>query len=229
MHAEAIARELGVAEVIIPEFPGAFSAWGMLGSDVRRDLSAQYYVHEDQLERADLARVLSELVAAADAELEAQGVPVERRRFEQAIDMRYEGQDYTLTVPLTDAGEPGLSDFAERISARYSEQHRRRYGHATPEAKVEFVSVRVTGLGANEFGHLTGERYSEDDIAARSASVWFDGRAWDTPIRRRDSLPIGDTVAGPLLIVEDTTTTVVSPRASVRRETLGHLTMEVQA
>lgn len=229
MHAEAIARELGIAEVIIPEFPGAFSAWGMLGSDVRRDLSAQYYVHEDQLDRSDLASVLADLVSEADGELARQCVPADRRRFEQAIDMRYAGQDYTLTVPLTELDEPTLEDFAARISARYSEQHRRRYGHATPEAKVEFVSIRVTGLGANEFGHLTGERYREDDIAARSASVWFDGRSWETPIRRRDSLPIGEAIAGPMLIVEDTTTTVISPRASIRRETLGHLTMEVQA
>lgn len=229
MHAEAIARELGVTEVLIPEFPGAFSAWGMLGSDIRRDLSAQYYVHEDQLDADHLGAAIDALSATADAELDGQGVAQHLRRFERAIDMRYEGQDYTLTVPLHEGEEPGMPGFAARISARYSEQHRRRYGHATPEAKVELVSLRVTGLGTNEFGHLTGERYREDAMGARTAQVRFDGRAWETPIRRRDSLPIGETIAGPLLIVEDTTTTVVSPRASIRRETLGHLTMEVQA
>lgn len=229
MHAEAIARELGVTEVLIPEFPGAFSAWGMLGSDIRRDLSAQYYVHEDQLDADHLGAAIDALSATADAELDGQGVTQQLRRFERAIDMRYEGQDYTLTVPLHEGEEPGMPGFAARISARYSEQHRRRYGHATPEAKVELVSLRVTGLGTNEFGHLTGERYREDAMGARTAQVRFDGRAWETPIRRRDSLPIGETIAGPLLIVEDTTTTVVSPRASIRRETLGHLTMEVQA
>lgn len=229
MHAEAIARELGVTEVLIPEFPGAFSAWGMLGSDIRRDLSAQYYVHEDQLDADHLGAAIDALSATADAELDGQGVAQQLRRFERAIDMRYEGQDYTLTVPLHEGEEPGMPGFAARISARYSEQHRRRYGHATPEAKVELVSLRVTGLGTNEFGHLTGERYREDAMGARTAQVRFDGRAWETPIRRRDSLPIGETIAGPLLIVEDTTTTVVSPRASIRRETLGHLTMEVQA
>ncbi|MGO2138788.1 MAG: hydantoinase/oxoprolinase family protein [Leucobacter sp.] len=229
MHAEAIARELGVTEVLIPEFPGAFSAWGMLGSDIRRDLSAQYYVHEEQLDADHLGAALDALSATADAELDGQGVAQQLRRFERAIDMRYEGQDYTLTVPLHEGEEPGMPGFAARISARYSEQHRRRYGHATPEAKVELVSLRVTGLGTNEFGHLTGERYREDAMGARTAQVRFDGRAWETPIRRRDSLPIGETIAGPLLIVEDTTTTVVSPRASIRRETLGHLTMEVQA
>lgn len=229
MHAEAIARELGVTEVLIPEFPGAFSAWGMLGSDIRRDLSAQYYVHEDQLDADHLGAAIDALSATADAELDGQGVARQLRRFERAIDMRYEGQDYTLTVPLHEGEEPGMPGFAARISARYSEQHRRRYGHATPEAKVELVSLRVTGLGTNEFGHLTGERYREDAMGARTAQVRFDGRAWETPIRRRDALPIGETIAGPLLIVEDTTTTVVSPRASIRRETLGHLTMEVQA
>ena len=229
MHAEAIARELGVHEVLIPEFPGAFSAWGMLGSDVRRDLSTQYYVHEDQLDTVHLGDALQGLVASADAELAEQGVREELRRFERAIDMRYEGQDYTLTVPLEDGEEPGQAGFTAVISARYSDQHRRRYGHSTPEAKVECVSLRVTGLGTNEFGHLTGERYREDAIGERSAQVRFDGAVWETPIRRRDALPVGETIPGPMLIVEDTTTTVVSPRASIRRETLGHLTMEVQA
>ncbi len=196
---------------------------------MRRDLSTQYYVHEDQLDTVHLGDALQGLVAAADAELAEQGVREELRRFERAIDMRYEGQDYTLTVPLEDGEEPGQAGFTAVISARYSDQHRRRYGHSTPEAKVECVSLRVTGLGTNEFGHLTGERYREDAIGERSAQVRFDGAVWETPIRRRDALPVGKTIPGPMLIVEDTTTTVVSPRASIRRETLGHLTMEVQA
>ncbi len=229
MHAEAIARELGVSEVLIPEFPGAFSAWGMLGSDVRRDLSAPYYVHEQQLDPADLAGVVRDLTGQADDELERQAVPEERRRFEQAIDMRYEGQDYTLTVPLMHADEPLEGDFVPRIAARYGEQHRQRYGHSTPDADVEFVSIRVTGFGANEFGHLTGERSPGGDEADRSITVVFDGGRWETPIRRRDSLPVGESVPGPILVVENTTTSVVSPRASIRREALGHLTMEVQA
>ncbi|WP_026378440.1 hydantoinase/oxoprolinase family protein [Agromyces italicus] len=229
MHAEAIARELGVTEVLIPEFPGAFSAWGMLGSDVRRDLSAQHYVHQNELDRRELAASVQRLIESAGDELGAQRVPAERRRFEQAVDMRYEGQDYTLTVLLDDAAEPARDDFIERVAERFGRQHNARYGHSTPEAPVEFVSVRVTGFGVNPFGHLTGERHEAAASVARSAPIVFDGRSHPTPVLRRDALPIGQTIAGPVLVVEETTTTVVSPRASIRREAAGHLVLELNA
>ncbi|RXZ51636.1 hydantoinase/oxoprolinase family protein [Agromyces binzhouensis] len=229
MHAEAIARELGLAEVLIPEFPGAFSAWGMLGSDVRRDLSAQHYVHQNELDRRELAASVQRLIDSAGEELGAQRVPTDRRRFEQAVDMRYEGQDYTLTVLLDDPAEPARDDFLERVAERFGRQHAARYGHATPEAPVEFVSVRVTGFGVNEFGHLTGERHEAAASVTRTVPIVFDRATHQTPVLRRDALPIGETLAGPVLVVEETTTTVVSPRASIRRESAGHLVLELNA
>jgi N-methylhydantoinase A len=229
MHAEAIARELGVSEVLIPEFPGAFSAWGMLGSDVRRDLSAQHYVHQNELDRRELAASVRGLIDAAGDELATQRVPEERRRFEQSVDMRYEGQDYTLTVQLEDADEPAREDFLARVADRFGRQHAARYGHSTPEAAVEFVNVRVTGFGVNAWGHLTGERHEASAAVTRSAQIVFDGIAHPTPIIRRDALPIGRVVEGPALVVEETTTTVVSPRASIRRDPAGHLVLELNA
>lgn len=229
MHAEAIARELGVSEVIIPEFPGAFSAWGMLGSDVRRDLSTQHYVHQDELDRAQLADSVRQLVRAAGDELGAQRVPAGNRRFEEAVDMRYEGQDYTLTVLLDGPEEPENEDFVEQIARRFGRAHNDRYGHSTPDAPVEFVNVRVTAFGINEYGHLTGERSETTAEVTRIASITFDGAAHETPILRRDALPIGVTIAGPVLVVEETTTTTVSPRASIRRDAAGHLVLELNS
>lgn len=229
MHAEAIARELGVSEVLIPEFPGAFSAWGMLGSDVRCDLSAQQYVHQNELDRERLTAALLELVESAGAELEGQRVPADTRRYEHAVDMRYEGQDYSLTVPLDDAREPSRPDFLQRIAERFGAAHAARYGHSMPDAPVEFVNLRVTGFGVNRFGHLTGERRDADTNGDRIASIIFDGVRHPTPIVRRDALPIGERIAGPLLVVEETTTSVVSPRASIRRDPAGHLILEINS
>ncbi|WP_242086729.1 hydantoinase/oxoprolinase family protein [Microbacterium lacticum] len=229
MHAEAIARELEVSEVIIPEFPGAFSAWGMLGSDVRRDFSAQHFAHQNELDRRELAASVARLIEHADRELLSQQIPADRRRFEQSLDVRYEGQDYTISVPLNGADEPARDDFVGVIGDRFGRLHHERYGHSTPGAPVEIVSVRVTGFGANAFGHLTGEHHTDDDGEERTTRIVFDGAAHTTPILRRDALPLGRTLAGPLLVVEETTTTVVSPRASIRREPEGHLVLELNS
>src|SRR5690606_28333537 len=120
MHAAFIAQELGISEVVVPRFPGAFSAWGMLQADVRRDLTDPYYRPQEVLDGGDMSQRLVSLEREALAALDAQGVPEDRRRVEHAVDMRYEGQDYTLTIPLRDATEPAQAGFLECIAARYA-------------------------------------------------------------------------------------------------------------
>jgi N-methylhydantoinase A len=148
MHAAFIARELGISEVVVPRFPGAFSAWGMLEAEVRRDLTQPYFRPQDKLDGHDMSRHFAQLEAEALDALAAQGVPPGRRGTRHAVDMRYEGQDYTLTIPLRDAAEPAEPGFLETVAARYADAHTSRYGHATPEAPVEFVMLRTTGLGS---------------------------------------------------------------------------------
>lgn len=136
MHAVEIARELGVEEVVVPLFPGAFSAWGMLGTAVRRDLTRQFFTPGQALDPASMAAALTGLQAQGLAALDEQGVPAERRTVEHAVDMRYEGQDYTLSVPLTGADEPLTDGFLGTVSARFAARHERRYGHATGTGRV---------------------------------------------------------------------------------------------
>ncbi|GAA2852847.1 hydantoinase/oxoprolinase family protein [Streptosporangium fragile] len=210
MHAVFIARELGIAEVVVPRFPGAFSAWGMLEADIRRDLTHPWFRPEADLDGAELAGLLEDLESRAVAALEAQGVPAERRRVEHALDMRYEGQDYTLTIPLRDAAEPAAPGFLTEISARYADAHTRRYGHATPEAPVEFVMLRSTGFG--DFPRVAAAPATGADAGADAGTVRdviFDGEVHRTPVLRRDAL--SGELAGPAIVVEETATTVIPP------------------
>ena len=106
MHAVFLARELGIREVIVPPYPGAFSAWGMLETEIRKDFSRTAYTPLAALDHAAFARTLEELEQEGFASLEDEGITRETGRVLHAVDVRYVGQEYTLTIPLTGAGEP---------------------------------------------------------------------------------------------------------------------------
>ncbi|MFB8272063.1 hydantoinase/oxoprolinase family protein [Streptomyces sp. NPDC055955] len=229
MHAVEIARELGVEEVVVPLFPGAFSAWGMLGTAVRRDLTRQFFTPGDTLDRTALAAALGDLGTQGLAALDEQGVPAERRSVEHAVDMRYEGQDYTLTVPLTGADEPLTDGFLATVAARFATQHEQRYGHATPEAPVEFVTLRTTALGTpppQETRPYTPDA-GESPWAGRTKPVVFGGKTHDAPVLRREHLAVGAQFNGPAIVVEATSTTVVPPDALVTVDANGFLVIKL--
>jgi N-methylhydantoinase A len=224
MHAVFIARELGISEVVVPQFPGAFSAWGMLAADVRVDLTHPWYHPQDTFDGPEMSQLLHAQEIRARAQLQDQGVPAERRRVEHAVDLRYEGQDYTLTVPVTTAAEPHGAGFMPAVAARFAEAHTSRYGHATPEAPVEFVTLRTTGFGTfAEGAPPVATSDTEDEPVVRE--VVFDGVPYQTPVYRRTALP--GSFAGPAIVVEETATTVVPPDCLATVDSDGFLLLKL--
>ncbi|MBB6405987.1 hydantoinase/oxoprolinase family protein [Arthrobacter sp. AZCC_0090] len=229
MHAEAIAQELGIREVVIPRFPGAFSAWGMIGSNVRRDFVHPFFIQGELLDQDSMVDELKALGRRAGSALEDQGIGPAHHEFEYSVQMRYQGQDYALTVPLTAADEPAEEDFLQTICHRFGELHESRYGHSTPDAGVEFVSLRVSGRGL--LPAMTPKPFEPvaEAVGKRSQRVIFQSRSWDAAVLRREELPVGETVEGPAVIVEGTSTTVISPSSRARVDENGFLIIEVGA
>jgi len=215
MHAAFIAKEIGVREVVVPRFPGAFSAWGMLEADVRRDFALQFFATGRDLDTGALATALGRLRAQALDALAEQGIAEDRRSVTHGIDMRYEAQDYTLTVPIPDSDDVTAPGYGEVLEKRFAEAHHERYGHATPGAPVQYVAIRTTG-------HGRVERVAAEAGAAAEAAepvvrdVVFDGRPLPTRIVARAALPVGARLEGPAIVHEDTSTTVVPPGAALR-------------
>jgi len=228
MHAAFIAREIGVREVVVPRFPGAFSAWGMLEADVRRDFSKQFFATGASLDVAALAAELAGLADQATAALAEQGIPPERREISHGLDMRYESQDYTLTVPILPGEDVTAPQFRAAVEERFAQAHHQRYGHATPGAPVQFVTIRTTGRGLVD-------RTPGEPPAVREAGeptlrdVVFDGVALATPIVARATLAPGAELAGPAIVHEETSTTVVPPGASLRVDDYGFLIITLDA
>ncbi|HVV21420.1 MAG TPA: hydantoinase/oxoprolinase family protein, partial [Pseudonocardiaceae bacterium] len=224
MHAVFLARELGIAETIVPRFPGAFSAWGMLQTRIRKDVTEPYFFLDADLDGRDMSAVLTAMERDTVATLADEGVPPERRTASHAVDIRYAAQEYTLTVPLTDAAEPASPDFLKTIAERFAELHKSRYGHANLGAPIEFVTLRSTAFG--DLGRPEPQKWpraESADFPHQVRQVVFGGERRDTVVARRDDLFAGHRFAGPAVIVEDTATTVVPPDHEVTVDDIGSL------
>jgi N-methylhydantoinase A len=224
MHAVFLARELGIREVIVPPFPGAFSAWGMLETEIRKDFSRTYYTPLAALDHADLAHTLGALEGEGFLSLQDEGITRETGRVAHAVDVRYVGQEYTLTIPLTSADEPLEAEFDQAVADRFHAAHQTRFGHANPGAPIEFVVVRSMALG--DLGRVEPARQDERPDGAypsTTAEVIFGRRALPTAMIQRADLPVGSVVAGPAIVSEATATTVVPPGASLRVDPFGAL------
>jgi N-methylhydantoinase A len=152
--------------------------------------------------------------------------------FYRAGDLRYVGQGYELRVPFPD----GALDAAGLDAAfdRFSELHRAEYGHVFPDSPIEIVNIRVTGIGrmAKIAAPRPPKGGSLDAALVKTAPCAF--RVGDrleiltTPFYRRDALPLDEPIAGPAIILQTDSTTIVPPGASVRADRGGNLILRLE-
>ncbi|WP_299035135.1 hydantoinase/oxoprolinase family protein [uncultured Pseudokineococcus sp.] len=227
MHAVFLAQELGIREVVVPRFPGAFSAWGMLQTSIRHDESDPYYFRDEDVDTADMTARLRRMGASAAEFIRSEGVSEERGRTTFSVDVRYVAQEYTLTVPLLGADEPLEPDFLTSLSARFGEQHKARFGHANDGAPIEVVALRATGLG--DLMRAAPGAFSPGPTATEApvADVWFAGAPTPTTLHRRSDLGL-EPFTSPTVVVEETATTVVPPGYTVTVDERGTLVITAE-
>jgi N-methylhydantoinase A len=148
LHAAALADELAIREVICPPIPGAFSALGLIGTDLKRDYVRT--LHTSSRGGAALPAVLEAAFAALEREgaamLDRAGVMPERRRFERTVDARYARQAYELAIPV--AQRPVVGGVLAQIARTFHDRHLSTYGHDNRTEPVEIVSARLAAVGA---------------------------------------------------------------------------------
>ncbi len=225
MHAAFLARELGIAETIVPRFPGAFSAWGMLETEVRRDASRTFFSPLDEVDADALARELHELDAEGAAALGAEGIEGDAGRVLHALDLRYIGQEYSLTIPLESLDEPLAGTWPQGIADRFHTAHRNRFGHANPRAPIEVVVLRMTALGS--LGRTQPRPLERVDSTPTGdvRPVVFDRATHDAPVVDRVDLGAGSAIDGPVIVTEPTATTVVPPGMRLTVDDFGNLVL----
>ena len=216
VHAAALVEELHMAGALIPAYPGVFSALGLLMADVRHDYVRSRLEPLDGLNGPAMLAQFDELAAAARADLHAEGFSDAAIAVDLALDMRYRGQGYEVTVPVS-AADLADGDLAT-VRKAFDAEHLDRFGHSAPEEAVEVVSYRVTGRGAVPEVRLVehrpvGRDLRDAEVERRSAR--FDGELVETPVYARDLLDVGVRFTGPAIVDQADSTVVVLPGQAV--------------
>ena len=216
MHACELAQSLRIPQVIVPGFPGALSALGILISDVVKDHSRTVLLRAAVTPHKRLQEIYSELQGEIAAELKREEWKG-RAIWEGSADLRYRGQGYEINLHYG-------RDMVERFHA----EHKRRYGYSSPEREVEIVTVRMRGKIASP-EKLTGMKVEEPaaKLGEGKTRVWFGGKQMRTAILPRAKLARGKRYRGPAIITEYSATTVVPPGLSFQADKAGNLLVEV--
>ncbi len=211
LYGGMIARELGMREVIVPRHPGVFAAEGLLAADIRHMAQWPFRAALGALGAHDLKGQLAPLFRQMEHELTADGVPRERWSFRVLGDLRYIGQFHEILCEIP----PELLEHydAKGLSTIFHQQHVAHYGHADPQAPVEIVNIRVEATGRLDTPDVAAaEPQSQGPAAPLRARpvVMAQGEARRAvPIHDRARLGEGQSIAGPAIIVQRDSTTVV--------------------
>jgi N-methylhydantoinase A len=209
LHAVAIARDLHIPKVIIPNLPAHFSALGMLMADVRHDYVRTVYRTLADTNLPALIEVYSELSVSGRKALEDAGVPRQTHSEGWWMDLRYVGQEFWLQIPVSRL-EVEQADVTAIID-RFHETHNRRFGHAAPDEPLELVNLRLTALGERPKIQFPSVSSDGSDPRVDVRQVYFDDarRPILSPVYRRDRLAPGISVLGPCVIEEYGSTTIL--------------------
>ena len=228
MVAGELLRIGDVQRLVVPSNPGAVSAIGMLATDLRHDFAQSSVQWFGDVEWGEIRRTLHNLRTLGAERLAADGVAESAMHFDDALDLRYVGQDYYLRVYVDSDDLDG-----ERIRADFDRLHEHTYGFANPEFEVEMVNARVFAIGAFERPQLPefGARGSSDGPLSPKARrpVFFDGAFVETDIYDVRALRADDAVAGPCIIEDPRSTIIVMPGQSATVDRFRNLSIEVAA
>lgn len=207
LHGAEVARELAIPVVIVPPNPGVTSALGCLLVDIQHDFSESFMAEAAEIDPADLEAAFGKLEREAVHRLLHEGVEKKDIALQRTIEMMYQGQWRSLSV----SAPSSVTDTAMLIES-FHREHEREYNFRRDDTPVSLFRVALKAVGlvpkANLMEHKPDGRRPEP---ASRRDVWFDGKAHDTPVYERDTLPAGFKFSGPAIVDQFDSTTVVPP------------------
>ncbi len=222
VHGAALAAEMGMPQVLVPEAPGVLAAFGLLAAAVEHHHARTLQARTDVADLGAVNRCLGELDAAGRGRMREEGVPADEVRVAYTADMRYVGQAYELDVPIA---VPVTPERMPEILAAFHTVHERVYGYARPQQPVELVNLRavhtyplprpVVTPAARATGALADARLGE-------RRAYFEGFV-AAAVYERARLPLGATLAGPAIVEQSDTTTVIPPGVTAVVDPAGNL------
>jgi N-methylhydantoinase A/oxoprolinase/acetone carboxylase beta subunit len=214
LHACDIADLLDIKTVLIPEHSGVLSALGMLLADVSKDYSRTILKPTAQITEDELQLQFKPLVDRAISDIHSEGFAENDIVIERALDMRYKGQAYEITVPFTSGYE-----------AEFNRQHQQLYGYSDPLRATEIVHLRVKSIGRTRKPTLPSPAANPRKLPTPSSvrATRFARKPVPTPIYHRELLIAGVQGQGPALIVSGQSTTIIPPHFYLAIDGVGTL------
>jgi N-methylhydantoinase A len=217
VHAAAVAEELGIGHILVPPRPGAFSALGLICTDVVHDYMRSELRPLSQIDADHAEGIFASLEAKARADIETEGLDAARACYSRELDLRYAGQGYELRTPLDGLFDRHISTATLAASrARFDERHAQIHGHSAKDRPVEIVSYRLRLRVEVPKFQQRGEEPSSPRPAGNARkgerAVWFDGTsAVVSALYERDRLDPGTALAGPAIVEQFDATTAIPP------------------
>ncbi len=207
MHAIPVAEELGITRVLVPRFPGNFSALGVGASDIKHDTVRTQIGRLSDGALGVLRAIFSEMKAETERQLAAEGFDPPDRRFVFSLDLRYVGQAFELSVPV----DPGTMT-SRGIVGEFHCRHFEAYGHSNEMGEVEFVNLRLMAYGVvpkPDLPPYQSETVSLAEVLCEERRVYFHDSFVTCPVYQRERLPAGAAFDGPAIVEEFGATTVL--------------------
>jgi N-methylhydantoinase A len=214
MHAYSLAKELGIRKMLIPFLPGAFSAYGILVSDIRSGYSKSLLLPLEGAEEK-IEGNMKDLRELAQADLRRQDIESKDAIFLPSLDLRYKGQSYEINV-----------EFEQNVADAFHKKHEQLYGYAMPNEPLELVNVRLFVVYGREkpVPKLSGKG---NNNPKGKRNVLFEGGEVETNIFPRIDLSPGFKGQGPAIVEENTSTTVIPQDVPFKIDKFGVIHMEV--
>jgi N-methylhydantoinase A len=217
LHAVSLAEAIYAKDIISPVQPGITAATGLLVTDIQYEYTHPLLTVLDSATEADFQMVndrLDNLVEQAHQQLDADGIPREARRFQRIAECRYVGQGFELRANMPDGAVDAGN--AHVIIDSFYDEHKKIYGHAFRDQACELITLRLVATVAVETLVLPelahgGRKDPDDALLYSRRTVFDDGQAHDTPRYQRRKLLADDRIAGPAIVVQHNSTTIVPP------------------
>jgi N-methylhydantoinase A len=234
LHACELAAALRIPRLLIPPHPGVLSALGMVLADIVKDYSQTVMLPAEQTDAAMLARLYAPLCERARDDLRIEGLAEDEITLLPALDIRYVGQSFELTVPVPDL-ESQQPLAGARLIHDFHTAHRQRFSYDSEDQLVEIVNLRLKAIGHTAKPHFS--RQPEGDLNPRAAQAGYKqvyfadvgsaaARPMPTALYERPRLKPGNIILGPAVVFQLDTTTLLPPGWSATVDGWGNLVLE---
>jgi N-methylhydantoinase A len=224
LHAVALAGELGIPKVLVPMRPGITNAVGCVVADVRHDYVNSINVPLAQADMDQVDAIFTAQIDAGKTIIESEGVEIEELIIIHDVDMQFQGQTHILNFPVH---ETKLT--RESLQTAFEKAYWDRFEVELPEIRAVLVNLHTAVIGRRKPVPLAAlmsakeQKNTVDECLTGSRKVWFESGWKETPVYKREFLPVKAKFNGPAVIEQLDTTIIVEPENQVEVDLNGNL------